>query len=138
MFNTRHGVFRARRLAAYSYARPTRHNKERANLSFLLVLMFFGVFGVVVLTEIFMVDERGRGQGVVVRHGAPTRQRTADARPDYEDPFIPVSGTRRVGRVREGPGGSGRVKDHRPAVGDVRSCPFQNPDCVAFQPTNQS
>ncbi|KAJ1527536.1 hypothetical protein ONE63_007505 [Megalurothrips usitatus] len=71
MFNTRHGVFKARRLAAYSYAaapgtRASRGTKERASLSFLLVLMFFGVFGVIVLTEILMVDERGRGQGVLL------------------------------------------------------------------------
>ncbi|KAK3928508.1 Beta-1,4-galactosyltransferase galt-1 [Frankliniella fusca] len=90
MFNTRHSVFKARRLAAYTYpSRPSRSHKERANLSFLLVLMFFGVFGVIVLTEILMVDERGRGQGVLVRHGAPTRQRAADARPDYDEPYLP-------------------------------------------------
>lgn len=100
MFNTRHGVFKARRLAAYQYAPSRAHlrnNKERANLSFLLVLMFFGVFGVIVLTEIFMVDERGRGQGVLVRHGAPTRQRAADAHPDYDEPFVPVSVTATAG-----------------------------------------
>jgi hypothetical protein len=43
--------------------------------------MFFAVFGVIVLTEIFLIDERGRGAGVLVRHGG---RRRGD-KPDYED-----------------------------------------------------
>ncbi|XP_069697412.1 uncharacterized protein [Periplaneta americana] len=55
--------------------------RERANLSFFIVVMFFAVFGVIVLTEIFLIDERGRGAGVLVRHGG---RRRGD-KPDYED-----------------------------------------------------
>ncbi|KAJ9597749.1 hypothetical protein L9F63_011357, partial [Diploptera punctata] len=55
--------------------------RERANLSFFIVVMFFAVFGVIVLTEIFLIDERGRGSGVLVRHSG---RRRGD-RPDYED-----------------------------------------------------
>ncbi|XP_049853300.1 uncharacterized protein LOC126334765 isoform X2 [Schistocerca gregaria] len=63
--------------------------RERAGLSFFLVVMFFAVFGVIVLTEVLLIDERGRGGGVGVggRHGAGYAGRThgfAD-RPDYED-----------------------------------------------------
>jgi hypothetical protein len=43
--------------------------------------MFFAVFGVIVLTEIFLIDERGRGAGVLVRHGGRRR----GEKPDYED-----------------------------------------------------
>jgi hypothetical protein len=55
--------------------------RERANLSFFIVVMFFAVFGVIVLTEIFLIDERGRGAGVLVRNGG---RRRGD-KPDYED-----------------------------------------------------
>ncbi|PSN34262.1 hypothetical protein C0J52_18766 [Blattella germanica] len=55
--------------------------RERANLSFFIVVMFFAVFGVIVLTEIFLIDERGRGAGVLVRHSG---RRRGD-KPDYDD-----------------------------------------------------
>ncbi|XP_067005101.1 uncharacterized protein [Anabrus simplex] len=61
--------------------------RERANMSFFIVIMFFAVFGVIVLTEIFLIDERGRGQGVLVRHGrSGGRHQSFGDRPDYEDP----------------------------------------------------
>lgn len=64
-------------------------NKERANMSFFIVVMFFAVFGIIVFTEIFLIDERGHGAGVVVRHGSlgggmGGRHRPGD-RADYED-----------------------------------------------------
>lgn len=63
----------------------TSRNKERANMSFFIVVMFFAVFGIIVFTEIFLIDERGRGAGVVVRHGSlGSRHRSSD-RADYED-----------------------------------------------------
>jgi len=62
-------------------AQRSRILRERANLSFFIVVMFFAVFGVIVLTEIFLIDERGRGAGVLVRHGG---RRRGD-KPDYED-----------------------------------------------------
>jgi hypothetical protein len=43
--------------------------------------MFFAVFGVIVLTEIFLIDERGRGAGVLVRHNGRRR----GEKPDYDD-----------------------------------------------------
>ncbi|XP_063229480.1 uncharacterized protein LOC134534813 [Bacillus rossius redtenbacheri] len=62
--------------------------RERANMSFFIVVVFFAVFGIIVLTEIFLIDERGRGAGVVVAHrsgaGAYRRRGQGD-RPDYED-----------------------------------------------------
>lgn len=70
-------------------------NKERANMSFFIVVMFFAVFGIIVFTEIFLIDERGHGAGVVVRHGSLTagiRHRSANDRPDYED-IVQVSCT---------------------------------------------
>ncbi|GLV44982.1 uncharacterized protein CBL_14446 [Carabus blaptoides fortunei] len=61
-------------------------NKERANMSFFIVVMFFAVFGIIVFTEIFLIDERGHGAGVVVRHGSlgSGRHRFGD-KADYED-----------------------------------------------------
>ncbi|GJQ81775.1 hypothetical protein Trydic_g320 [Trypoxylus dichotomus] len=60
-------------------------NKQRANMSFFIVVIFFAVFGIIVFTEIFLIDERGRGAGVLVRHGSiPYHHRQQD-RPDYED-----------------------------------------------------
>lgn len=61
-------------------------NKERANMSFFIVVMFFAVFGIIVFTEIFLIDERGHGAGVIVRHGSlgSGRHRFGD-KADYED-----------------------------------------------------
>ena len=73
-------MFRSRSSKKLS-AQRSRVLRERANLSFFIVVMFFAVFGVIVLTEIFLIDERGRGAGVLVRHGG---RRRAD-KPDYED-----------------------------------------------------
>jgi len=73
-------MFRSRSSKKLS-AQRSRILRERANLSFFIVVMFFAVFGVIVLTEIFLIDERGRGAGVLVRHGG---RRRGD-KPDYED-----------------------------------------------------
>ena len=73
-------MFRSRSSKKLS-AQRSRVLRERANLSFFIVVMFFAVFGVIVLTEIFLIDERGRGAGVLVRHGG---RRRGD-KPDYED-----------------------------------------------------
>lgn len=60
--------------------------KERANLSFMLVVMFFAVFGLIVLTEIFLIDERRGvsvgGTGVLGGHRGH-RLPAAPDRPDY-------------------------------------------------------
>jgi hypothetical protein len=73
-------MFRSRSSKKLSGQR-SRVLRERANLSFFIVVMFFAVFGVIVLTEIFLIDERGRGAGVLVRRGG---RRRGD-KPDYED-----------------------------------------------------
>lgn len=66
----------------------TFRNRQRANLSFFIVVMFFAVFGLIVFTEIFFIDERG-STGVFVRHG-PLNFHKSDKTQDYEDGF-PVS-----------------------------------------------
>lgn len=62
--------------------------KERANMSFMLVVMFFAVFGLIVLTEIFLIDER-RGAtgstGALGGHRNGHRLAAAPDRPDYEE-----------------------------------------------------
>lgn len=68
-------------------AQRSRALRERANMSFFIVVMFFAVFGVIVLTEILLIDERGRGGGVGLsggRHAGGRLHGIAD-RPDYED-----------------------------------------------------
>lgn len=62
----------------------TFRNRQRANMSFFIVVMFFAVFGIIVFTELFLIDERGRGAGVLVRHGSLTYRQRQD-RGDYED-----------------------------------------------------
>ena len=62
--------------------------KERANMSFMLVVMFFAVFGVIVLTEIFLIDERRTsvgGTGALGGHRNGHRLAAAPDRPDYEE-----------------------------------------------------
>ncbi|XP_018565860.1 uncharacterized protein LOC108906905 isoform X2 [Anoplophora glabripennis] len=62
-------------------------NRQRANMSFFLVVMFFAVFGIIVFTEIFFIDERGHAGGVLVRHGSLNYQHKQDRVVDYEDGF---------------------------------------------------
>lgn len=61
-------------------------NRQRANLSFFIVVMFFAVFGIIVFTEIFFIDERGQSTGVFVRHGPLTYQHK-DKGQEYDDGF---------------------------------------------------
>lgn len=37
-------------------------NRQRANMSFFIVVMFFAVFGVIVFTEIFFIDDKEKGK----------------------------------------------------------------------------
>lgn len=55
------------------------NEKKRAGMSFLIVIAFFAVFALIILTEILMIDEKNRGQtvGSVNRFG--------ESIPDYED-----------------------------------------------------
>ncbi|KAK1118997.1 hypothetical protein K0M31_013770 [Melipona bicolor] len=61
--------------------------KERASMSFMLVVMFFAVFGLIVLTEIFLIDERRGvgvgGTGALGGHRSGHRLPAAPDRPDY-------------------------------------------------------
>lgn len=56
-------------------------------MSFMLVVMFFAVFGLIVLTEIFLIDERRGvsigGTGVLGGHRSGHRLPAAPDRPDY-------------------------------------------------------
>lgn len=52
-FSDRFGMGKFRRV-------PLPRARERANLSFFIVIIFFAIFTVIVLTEIFLIDERGR------------------------------------------------------------------------------
>ncbi|KFB42425.1 AGAP010096-PA-like protein [Anopheles sinensis] len=58
--------------------------RERAGMSFLIVVAFFAVFGLIILTEVLMIDDRGRAGSVVVRHGS-NGGRFGESVPDYDD-----------------------------------------------------
>ncbi|XP_018322193.1 beta-1,4-galactosyltransferase galt-1 isoform X2 [Agrilus planipennis] len=47
----------------------TVRNKQRASLSFFIVVIFFAVFGMIVFTELFVIDERNRNGGYTMRNG---------------------------------------------------------------------
>lgn len=67
--------------------------KERANMSFMLVVMFFVVFGLIVLTEIFLIDERHNGVGtgsLGARRPGRHRLSVAPDRPDYEEVGVSI------------------------------------------------
>ncbi|XP_050311085.1 beta-1,4-galactosyltransferase galt-1 [Anthonomus grandis grandis] len=72
-------------------------NKQRANMSFFIVVMFFAVFGIIVFTEIFFIDEKDKAAGVMVRHGAiGFQQKDREYDSDFQaDDYISI----RVGQV---------------------------------------
>lgn len=57
--------------------------KKRAGMSFLIVIAFFGIFGLIILTEILMIDEKSKNTGIVGRHGGLNR--LGESVPDYDD-----------------------------------------------------
>lgn len=57
--------------------------RERAGMSFLIVIAFFAVFGLIILTEVLMMDDRSRSPASVVRH--ISNNRFAESAPDYEE-----------------------------------------------------
>ncbi|KAF4517267.1 hypothetical protein B566_EDAN008601 [Ephemera danica] len=83
----------------------TNRLRERANLSFFIVIIFFAVFGIIVLTEIFFIDER-HGMGNSARG-----QHRGGSGSDYED--IVLSDDYMVYR---GPGGAGGTFDDNVGV----------------------
>jgi hypothetical protein len=66
--------------------------KERANMSFMLVVMFFAVFGLIVLTEIFLIDDRRSNaiNGGLNGHRNSHRLSSAPDRPDYEEVGVSI------------------------------------------------
>lgn len=69
-----------------SYRRGTWNEKKRAGMSFMIVIAFFAVFVLIILTEILMIDEKNRGQslsGMGMHHIGYTR--FGESIPDYED-----------------------------------------------------
>ncbi|XP_055848872.1 uncharacterized protein LOC129913918 [Episyrphus balteatus] len=74
----------------HSHSRVKRNKKnswgarERAGMSFLIVIAFFAVFGLIILTELFMIDEKSHGGMVVLRHGN-LGSRLGDSLPDYDN-----------------------------------------------------
>lgn len=63
-------------------------------MSFMLVVMFFAVFGLIVLTEIFLIDERRGvsvgGTGVLGGHRSGHRLPAAPDRPDYGEVGVSI------------------------------------------------
>ncbi|XP_053960251.1 uncharacterized protein LOC128864555 isoform X1 [Anastrepha ludens] len=65
--------------------KPNWGPRERAGMSFLIVIAFFGVFGMIVLMELFMIDDRSRVGMMVVRHANNFGSRSGDSMPDYDN-----------------------------------------------------
>ncbi|KAH8281404.1 hypothetical protein KR054_000306 [Drosophila jambulina] len=63
--------------------------RERSGMSFLIVITFFAVFGLIILTEVFMIDERTHNGMVAMRAGggggASLGGRMGDSMPDYDN-----------------------------------------------------
>lgn len=59
------------------------NEKKRAGMSFLIVIAFFAVFGLIIITEILMIDEKSKSTGIGVRHGSFNR--LGESVPDYDD-----------------------------------------------------
>lgn len=73
-----------------SYKRYAWNEKKRAGMSFLIVIAFFTVFALIILTEVLMIDEKSKtqsygsvGGGSGVRHTGYSR--FGESIPDYED-----------------------------------------------------
>lgn len=71
-----------------SYKRYAWNEKKRAGMSFLIVIAFFTVFALIILTEVLMIDEKNRTQtfangGNALRHSSYSR--FGESVPDYED-----------------------------------------------------
>ncbi|XP_033211221.1 uncharacterized protein LOC117169137 [Belonocnema kinseyi] len=115
--------------------------KERANMSFMLVVMFFAVFGVIVLTEIFLIDERHGSNvgntGALGGHRSGHRLAAAPDRPDYEEvgaeDYTGLKGgfDDHVGLLVHGEGGEGKKAVIPP---DPRALPSLPPGLEARLP----
>lgn len=63
------------------------NEKKRAGMSFLIVIAFFTVFALIILTEVLMIDEKNKtqsfGNGGAIRHTGYNR--FGESIPDYDD-----------------------------------------------------
>lgn len=63
------------------------NEKKRAGMSFLIVIAFFTVFALIILTEVLMIDEKNKSQSFsstgALRHTGYNR--FGESIPDYED-----------------------------------------------------
>lgn len=76
-----------------SYGKRQWNEKKRAGMSFLIVIAFFTVFALIILTEVFMIDEKNKSQGFTggggggggsgLRHTGYNR--FGESVPDYEE-----------------------------------------------------
>lgn len=58
------------------------NEKKRAGMSFLIVIAFFAVFALIILTEILMIDDKNKGQSNGMRFGGMNR--FGESIPDYD------------------------------------------------------
>ncbi|XP_036321528.1 uncharacterized protein LOC118735714 isoform X2 [Rhagoletis pomonella] len=65
--------------------KPNWGSRERAGMSFLIVIAFFAIFGLIVLMELFMIDDRSPTGMMAVRHGNNYGSRSSDSMPDYDN-----------------------------------------------------
>lgn len=74
-----------------SYGKRQWNEKKRAGMSFLIVIVFFTVFALIILTEVFMIDEKNKSQGFSggggvgngLRHSGYNR--FGESVPDYDE-----------------------------------------------------
>lgn len=62
------------------------NEKKRAGMSFLIVIAFFTVFALIILTEILMIDEKNKSQSFssgILHHAGYNR--FGESVPDYEE-----------------------------------------------------
>lgn len=63
------------------------NEKKRAGMSFVIVIAFFAVFALIILTEVFMIDEKNKSPSF--SNSGPLRHtgynRFGESIPDYED-----------------------------------------------------
>lgn len=65
--------------------------KKRAGMSFLIVIAFFTVFALIILAEVFMIDEKNKSQGFSVGGGGGSGlrhsgyNRFGESVPDYDE-----------------------------------------------------
>lgn len=69
-------------MARGSNKRTIWNEKKKKGMSFLLVLAFFAIFALIILTEILMIDDKGRGKSLSLMRGGFNR--FGESIPDYD------------------------------------------------------